>query len=315
VGYFPSILHAQALIGLARQDFQRQLGAETIVVPKLFHSGPSAIEALFAGEIDLSYVGPSPAITGFVRSQGQALRVIAGAASGGAVFVRREGITIGRSPDYVGKRFAAPQIGNTQDISLRIHLAGMGFLSRDRGGSVEVLALPSPDILTLFLRGEIDAAWVPEPWGAILIDKAHASLVIDERDLWPGRKFPAALLVASKRVLDENPQNVRQFLKAHLSVTHWIQQNPESAKQLLNQQLAAITRKPLPEKTLNEAFGRFEVTFEAMPLLLETFFQRARQLNYIKRGEIKGLCDLHLLNELLEQKNVKELIASSGGQD
>jgi len=268
----------------------------------VFNSGPSAIEALLADAIDLTYVGPSPAINGFVRSQGKALRVISGAASGGAVFVKRAGVSLGRKEDYAGKRFAAPQIGNSQDISLRSYLNDLGYLPKEKGGNVEVLPLANPDILMLFLRKEIDGAWVPEPWGAILVQRGNGSVLIDERDLWPDRKFATAVLVASKRILDERPDWVRRFLKLHVKLTRWVQENPEEAKQLINREITRLTRKPMPEKILEEAFSRFEVTSDPIPSSLVTFFQRARRLNYIRRGDIEGLCDLRYLDEITLNK-------------
>jgi sulfonate transport system substrate-binding protein len=302
LGYFPNVTHAQALVGLAKGEFQKEFSLPVDFVPRVFNSGPSAIEALLADAIDLTYVGPSPAINGFVRSQGKALRVISGAASGGAVFVKRAGVSLGRKEDYAGKRFAAPQIGNSQDISLRSYLNDLGYLPKEKGGNVEVLPLANPDILMLFLRKEIDGAWVPEPWGAILVQRGNGSVLIDERDLWPDRKFATAVLVASKRILDERPDWVRRFLKLHVKLTRWVQENPEEAKQLINREITRLTRKPMPEKILEEAFSRFEVTSDPIPSSLVTFFQRARRLNYIRRGDIEGLCDLRYLDEITLNK-------------
>lgn len=297
LGYFPNLTHAQALVGIARGEFKREFGSVVELTPKLFNSGPSAIEALLADEVDLAYVGPSPAINGFIRSDGQALNVIAGAASGGAVFVRRADVVLERKEDYAGKRFAAPQIGNSQDISLRTYLNELGYVTKEKGGNVEVLPLANPDILTLFLRKEIDGAWVPEPWGAILVNKGCGAILVDERDLWPDGKFATTLLVASKKILRERPEWVRRFLKVHLELTLWIQRNPEEAKQWINSQITQLTRKPIPQQILNEAFSRFEVTFDPMPGSLETYFQRARRLKYIKQGSIDGLYDARYLNE------------------
>jgi NitT/TauT family transport system substrate-binding protein len=299
LGYFANLTHAQALIGLANGEFQRQLGSEVKLAPKLFGSGPAAIEALLAGEVDLTYVGPAPAINGFVRSEGKALRVIAGAVQGGAVLVRRSDVVLKHTEAFAGKRFASPQIGNTQDISLRTYLAEMGQLTKEKGGSVEVLPLANSDILTLFLRKELDGAWVPEPWGAILVHRAQGVIVFEERDLWPDRKFATTLLVASQRFLETRPEWVRRFLIAHVVLTRWIQEHPHDIGAILNQEIARYTRKRLEDPILADALTRLEVTVDPLEGSLKTFFQRARTPGYLKKGSLEGMLDLRLLQEAL----------------
>ena len=297
LGYFANLTHVQALVGLANGEFTKQLGAEVKLTTKLFGSGPAAIEALLADEIDLTYVGPSPAINGFIRSDGEALRVIAGAVQGGAVFVRRSDVVLNDKEDFPGKRFASPQIGNTQDISLRTYLAQMGHLTKERGGSVEVLPLANADILTLFLRKELDAAWVPEPWGAILVHRAQGVILVDERDLWPDGKFATTLLVASQDFLETRPEWVQRMVNAHVELTRWIQEHPLDLGALLNQEIARYTRKRLDETILAEALSRLEVTVDPLESSLETFFERARALGYLKKGSLKGMLDLRYLEQ------------------
>lgn len=304
VGYFPNITHCQALVGLAKGEFQKSLGCLPFV-PKVFNAGPAAIEALLAGEIDLTYVGPAPAINAYVRSQGSALRVIAGSASGGAVFVRRADVSLNRKEDFAGKRFAAPQIGNTQDLSLRAYLSELGYLPKERGGRVEILHVANADILALFLRKELDGAWVAEPWGTLLVRRGGGVIHLDERDLWPGRKFATTLLVASTKALAERPELVRQFLKTHVALTRWILQNREETLKLVNQEIAKATRKPLPEPILREAFGRLEATFDPLPDSLQVFFERARTAGYFRKGSIEGMVDLRLLQEVQPAKVVE----------
>lgn len=297
LGYFANLTHAQALVGLANGEFQKQLGSDVRLTPKLFGSGPAAIEALLAGEVDLAYVGPAPAINGFIRSEGKALRVIAGAVQGGAVFVRRSDVALYQKEDFAGKRFASPQIGNTQDISLRTYLAQMGHLTKEKGGSVEVLPLANSDILTLFLRKELDGAWVPEPWGAILVHRAQGVILVDERDLWPEGKFATTLLVASQRFLETRPEWIQRAVNAHVELTRWIQENPHDVGAILNQEIARYTRKPLEESILADALSRLEVTVDPLPGSLETFFQRARTLGYLKKGSLEGMLDLRFVEQ------------------
>lgn len=297
LGYFANVTHAQALVGLANGEFKKQLGSEVQLAPKLFGTGPAAIEALLADEIDITYVGPSPAINGFVRSEGKALRVIAGAVQGGAVFVRRSDVTLNNKEDFSGKRFASPQIGNTQDISLRTYLAQMGHTTKERGGTVEVLPLANADILSLFLRKELAGAWVPEPWGAILVHRAQAVILLDECALWPDGKFATTLLVASQKILETRPEWVQGIVNAHVQLTHWIQEHREEAGTLLNREIARYTRKPLDEAVLADAMSRFVVSVDPVESSLEMFFNRARTLGYLKKGNLKGLLDLRYLEQ------------------
>src|SRR5713226_2002110 len=161
LGYFPNITHAVALVGVERGTFQQVFGPNVTVDTKTFNAGPSLIEALFANDIDIGYVGPNPAINGYVKSKGAALRIIAGAASGGAEFVVRSGANIKSDKDLAGKKFATPQLGGTQDIALRYYLQQHGLQTADKGGSVQIVPTDNSTILTLFKQGRIDGAWVP----------------------------------------------------------------------------------------------------------------------------------------------------------
>src|ERR1700724_3688197 len=195
VGYFPNITHAQALVGRASGQFEKALGAGVQIEWKAFNAGPSAIEALFANAIDLTYVGPNPTVTGYVRSQGEAVRVIAGAASGGASLVGGQAWGIKSPSDFHGKKVATPQQGNTQDVALRAWLRANGLKPREKGGDVQVLPITNADRFTLFLKGQVDAAWAPEPWAARLVHEAGGRIFLDERDLWPNHEFVSANLI------------------------------------------------------------------------------------------------------------------------
>jgi len=297
LGYFANVTHMQALVGLAKGEFRRHLGADVTLTPKLFSAGPAAIEALLAGEIDLAYTGPSPTINGFIRSEGKALRVIAGATQGGAVFVRRSDVVLKTQGDFAGKRFASPQIGNTQDISLRTYLGQMGLATKERGGSVEVLPLANADILALFLRKELDGAWVPEPWGSILVHRANGVVLVDERDLWPNGKFATTLLVASRSFLESRPEWVQRVVEAHLELSQWIQEHRGEAREIVNQEIARYTRRRIDEAILTEALSRLEVTVDPLESSLETFFERAKALGYLRGGSLKGMLDLRYLEQ------------------
>jgi len=237
IGYFPNITHSQAMIGIADGTFQRALGDNVKLDAKVFNAGPSAIEAMFAGQLDLTYIGPNPAINGYVKSKGEALRIIAGATSGGAVLVVRNDAGITSAADFRGKKIASPQLGNTQDVALRAWLMRQGFKLKEQGGDTQVIPTENPNILTLFLKKEIDAAWVPEPWGARLVREANGIVFLDERDLWDKRQFVTAHIIVSTKFLKDHPDLVRCWLAAHVELTQRINADPVSAKQKLNTEI------------------------------------------------------------------------------
>src|ERR1700752_2832014 len=222
VGAFPNITHAQAMVGKANAAFEKAMGPNVKIEWKSFNAGPSAIEALFAGAIDMTYIGPNPTISGYVRSNGEALRVVAGAASGGAALVVRNDSGISKPSDFHGKKVASPQLGNTQDVALRAWLKANGLKTTDKGGDVQIVPLANPDQLTLFLKKDLDAAWAPEPWATRLIREGNGRLFLDERTLWPGGQFICANLIVSPKFLRDHPDVVKNWLRAHVELTEWI---------------------------------------------------------------------------------------------
>jgi NitT/TauT family transport system substrate-binding protein len=300
VGYFPNLTHSQALIGLARGDFAEALGAQARIEPKAFNAGPSVIEALFAGEIDLAYIGPNPAINGFVRSQGEALRVIAGATSGGAAFVVRPETGIRSPEDLNGKRLATPQLGNTQDVALRSYLAQHQLQPTERGGTVQIIPTANPEILDLFRRGEIDGAWVPEPWATRLLLEGGGELFIDERTLWPEGDFTTALLIVRTAFLEAHPDLVRAWLQAHVSLTVWEQSNPDEAKLLANAEIGRITSQALPQAVLDGAWSRQRVTYDPLTETIVASAQAAYAAGYLDEApDLSAMVELGPLRAVL----------------
>lgn len=295
LGYMANLTHAQAVLGVADGSFAKAVGGR--VVTRLFPSGPSAIQALFAGEIDLLYVGPSPALNGYLRSEGEAVRVIAGAASGGAVFVVREGVD---PKDLRGRRLATPGLANTQDVALRHLLEQNQWQTRERGGDVTLSPIKPAEILNLFSRGQLDGAWVAEPWGSRLIQEAGARLVYDERDLWPNRTFATTLLVAHPAFLREHRELAVRFLEAHVAMTTWIQTHPDEAARRLNEALAGLQGKPLPDRLLAEALTRVDFRTDPMSDSVEEQALRAYRLGLLgaQKPDLSGLYDLTLLQEV-----------------
>src|SRR5215203_1851152 len=306
LGYFPNINHAQAVIGVGRDDFQKVLGPDVKLETVVFNAGPSAIEALLAKRIDATYVGSNPAINGYVVSDGEGLRIIAGSASAGAVFVVRDDSGIQSPKDIGGKKLASPQLGNTQDIALRKYIRDNGFKTTENGGNVTVLPIANPDILTLFLKKEIDGAWVPEPWGARLIKEGNGRIFLDERDLWPDGKFVTANIAVSTDYLKNNPEIIKQLLVGHLEETDWINNNREKATQNLNIALKKITGKTIPEDELIDAFSRLDFTYDPISESLLRQADNAYDLGYFANAtstkpDLSGIYDLTILNSILEE--------------
>lgn len=313
LGYFPNITHAQALVGVPGGDFARAVEPLRLTA-LVFNAGPQAMEALFAGELDLAYVGSGPAVNAYVRSKGRALHVVAGAASGGAALVVRADSGIESAADLGGKIIASPQIGNTQDIALRAFLRDHGLEATDRGGSVRVAPLSNPDILNLLRRGELHGAWVPEPWVTRLLHEAGGRVLVDERDLWPGGRFATAVVVASRSFLGERPDLVRRFLAAHVEATRWIQEHPEEARARVNEALGRLLGKPLPPDILNDAFSRLEVTYDPVEDSLLRAAERAFELGFLGRDrpDLAGLVDSGLLDDLLAERGLEPIGVSNG---
>ncbi|MBI5648903.1 MAG: ABC transporter substrate-binding protein [Chloroflexi bacterium] len=306
VGYFPNITHAQALIGFADGTFARALGDDAKLDAKIFNAGPAAIEAMFAGQLDLAYIGPNPAINGYVKSKGAALRIIAGATSGGAVLVVRADAGIASAQDLRGKKIATPQIGNTQDVAARAWLIKQGFKLKEQGGDTQVVPTANPDILTLFRKKEIDAAWVPEPWGARLVHEANGKIFLDERELWTDGKFVTAHIIVSAKFLREHPARVEKFLSAHVELTQRINADPASAKQKLNAEIERLTGKPLPTQVLDDAWARQAITYDPIRASLIGSADAAFQLGFLGDAppNLDGIYDLTLLNRVLQAKNL-----------
>ncbi len=210
LGYFPNLTHAVALVGVERGTFQNALGTRVTLEPKIFNAGPAEIEALFANEIDIGYVGPNPAINGYVKSH------------------------------LSGKKIATPQLGGTQDVALRYYLQQHGLKTTDKGGTVQVLPTDNANILTLFKTGAIDGAWVPEPWATRLVVEGHGQVFLDERSLWSGGKFVTTEVISSKKFLDQHPDLVSKFLQAHVDTVEYILSHPGDTQSIVNSEIKRI---------------------------------------------------------------------------
>src|ERR1044072_897526 len=309
IGYFPNVNHAQAIIGFQTGDFEKQFGDNVDVQTITFNAGPSAIEALLAKRIDATCVGSNPAINGYIASGGKDLRIISGAASGGAVFVIRNDSGIHSPRDFAGKKFASPQLGNTQDVALRKYLLDHGYKTKEKGGNVEVIPIKNPDILTLMLKKEIDGAWVPEPWGARLVKEANGRIFLEERSLWPDGRFVTANIAASTDYLKNNPDVIEKLLAAHVNETIWMNNHKDDAIKAFNTELKKLTGKTIAEHELRQAWSRMDFTYDPLKISLFRSANNAYDLGFLAKGkprpDLLGIFDLTRLDQVLKQKGLQ----------
>jgi NitT/TauT family transport system substrate-binding protein len=261
VGHFPNITHAQGLVAhnLSRQGkgwFEARLGPDVEIQWFVYNAGPSAMEAIFAKSIELTYVGPGPALNAYARSRGEEIRIIAGAANGGAALVVQPEGNFKGPADFKGKRIATPQLGNTQDISCRAWLASGGLKITQLGGDAQILPTQNPDQLSLFQQKKIDAVWTVEPWVSRLEAEAGGKVLVEEPDT------ATTVLVSSVRFLNGNRELARKFWQAHRELTDWILQNPAEAQRMVQAELLAETRTTMPAELVDRAWKRILFTTE-----------------------------------------------------
>ncbi|AIF50686.1 aliphatic sulfonate ABC transporter substrate-binding protein [Pelosinus sp. UFO1] len=307
IAHFPNITHSQALVGRANGQFQKALGEANQIEWKTFNAGPAEIEALFAGEVDIGYIGPGPAINGYTKSKGD-LQIIAGATDAGAILVTRKDLVLKNVGELSGKRIAVPQFGNTQDLSLRHILQENGLTDTTKGGTVEVRQADNPDIKTLLDKGEIDAALVPEPWGARLISEVKANVLLDHKQVWRDGNYTTAVVVARTKFIQDHPDVIEKFLRTHVELTDYINKNPEPAKETVNAQIKEFTGKPLAKEILDDAFKRLTVTNDPEKDSVIDFVKLSVDAGFIKTApDLKNLFNFTILNKVLKEKGLKEI--------
>jgi len=298
LGYFPNITHAPALIGVKNGLFQQALGT-TKLEPKTFNAGPAAIEALFSGAIDATYIGPNPAINAWATSKGTAIKIIAGSTSGGAGLVVKAGINA--PADLKGKKIATPQLGNTQDVALRAWLKSNGLnADQQGGGDVSVLPQDNATALQAFAQGAIDGAWVPEPNLSRMILESKGKLLVNEKDLWPNGQFVTTHLIVKQDFLKKYPETVKKLLQGHLAAEKLIATDNAGAQKAANEQIGALSGKPLKDEILASAFKNLTFTNDPIASSLYTSAQHAQDVGLLKPVDLKGIYDLGPLNELLK---------------
>ena len=304
VAFFPSISHVVPIVGIENDIFQENLTQQKIIEPKIFDSGPQVIESLFSNSIDLAYVGPGPVINGFLKSDGRDLKILAGAANGGASFIIQKNSGLDSIANFHGKRIASPQISNTQDVSLRHYLSTNGLNPVEKGGTVFVLNISNPDIYTLFAKGEIDGAWIPEPWATILVEELDGIRLFNENQFWPEKQFSSVLLIGRTDFIDNNPEIVRKWIESNDKTVQWINSNPGKTKMIYNQFMQDYMGKTFSKKIIDESFSNLEITSIPIENSVITFAERADLLGYLGRSgySLDGL----FYNEMKTQDSMDE---------
>ncbi|MFI9639445.1 ABC transporter substrate-binding protein [Micromonospora sp. NPDC051925] len=305
LGYFPNITHAPAVVGVEKKIFEDKLGDGVKLDPKTFNAGPAAIEAIFSGALDATYIGPNPTVNAHSKSKGEAVRVISGAASGGVALVVKPEIT--SVEQLKGKKIATPQLGNTQDVALRFWLKEKGIATtKEGGGDVKIVPQENAQTVETFNSGAIDGAWVPEPFVSRLVN-AGGKVLVDERDLWPDRKFVITNLIVSTKFLKEHPDVVKKLVEAQVAANDFVNTKPDEAQQAISDHLGRITGKPLDLKLIKQAWPTLEFTNDPIASSLKTGLDHAVAVELTQPVDLKGLYDLTYLNEVLKAQGKPEV--------
>lgn len=291
VGHFPNITHVQALVAhhLSREGigwFEQRLGPDVQIQWFVYNAGPSAMEGIFADSIDMTYVGPSPAINAYAKSRGEDIRIVSGAANGGAALVVQPGSNLKTGADFRGKKIATPQLGNTQDVACRAWLSNAGLHITQLGGDAQVLPTQNPDQLSLFQQKAIDAVWTVEPWVSRLELEAGGQVLVEEAD------SVTTVLVSSVKFQQRNRDLLKKFVQAHKELTEWIKANPAEAQKIVGAELSELMTKKIPEDLIAHSWKRIILTNEVSRASLEAFVGNAQ-----KAGFLRGAPDLNRLVE------------------
>ena len=281
VGYFPNVTHAQGIIGShsTREGqgwFEQRLGPGVTIQWFAYNAGPSAMEAMFAGSIDLTYVGPNPALNAYIRSRGDEVRVLSGAAEGGAALVVQADGRITKPADFKGRTIASPQFGNTQDVAARAWLKRQGYRVSITGGDVPVVPTANPDQLALFQQGRLDAVWTVEPWVSRLELEAGGKVFLEQNDA------VTTILVASVAALQRQPDLVAGFVAAHRELTAWLNAHPDQAQARVRAGLTAEMRREMPAAIIANAWRRLRFTDQVSQRRFDALVGEAQSVGFLR---------------------------------
>ncbi|MFD7427855.1 aliphatic sulfonate ABC transporter substrate-binding protein [Streptomyces sp. NPDC059818] len=310
IGYFPNLTHATALVGIQEGIIAKELGA-TEVKPSTFNAGPSEIEALNAGSIDIGFIGPSPSINGFTKSRGKSLRIIGGSASGGVKLVVNPE-KIKTLDDLKGKKIATPQLGNTQDVAFLNWVSEKGWKVDAQSGKGDVSVVRTDNKVTpdAYKSGSIDGAWAPEPTASKLVAQG-AKVLLDESTLWPDNKFVITNIIVSQKFLDQHPDVVEAVLRGSVNTNKWINANPDEAKASANAALKTLSGKELPADVIDPAWKSIQFTDDPLAATLDAEAQHAVKAGLLDEPDLAGIYDLKPLNKILKAAGKPE-VADAG---
>ncbi|MFD8708103.1 aliphatic sulfonate ABC transporter substrate-binding protein [Kitasatospora sp. NPDC059648] len=301
IGYFANLTHGTALVGLQEGIFQKELGA-TQIKTQVFNAGPAEIEALNAGSIDIGWIGPSPAINGYTKSDGKSLKIIGGSASGGVKLVVNPE-KIPSLDDLRGKKIATPQLGNTQDVALLNYLAGKGYKVDAASGAGDVSVVRTDNKVTpdAYRQGSIDGAWVPEPTASKLVTLG-AKVLLNEKDVWPDKKFVITNIIVSQKFLKEHPDVVEAVLRGSVNTNAFIKADPAKAKADANEAIKKEAGNALEPAVLDPAWGDIDFLDDPLAGTLQAEADHAVTAGLLKKPNLNGIYDLTLLNKVLAAK-------------
>jgi NitT/TauT family transport system substrate-binding protein len=301
LGYFPNVTHASAIVGVEGGILQEKLGNNVKLETTTFNAGPQAVEALNSGALDATYIGPNPAINAFAQSGGEAIRIISGATSGGAFLVVKPSIKSAK--DLKGKQVASPQLGNTQDVALRTWLKKKGLKTDTAGGGdLSILPQENAQTLDLFKQGEIDGAWVPEPWATRLVNEGGGKVLVDESTLWPKGQYVTTQLIVRTDFLEDHPDSVKRLLEGQVAANDLIKNDPAKAQDLVGQGINNATGKPLAADVIAASFKNLMFTNDPIATSLRKSAKDAEAAGLLKTVDLKGIYDLKLLNQVLKRQ-------------
>ncbi|MDH6515713.1 NitT/TauT family transport system substrate-binding protein [Streptomyces sp. SAI-135] len=312
IGYFGNLTHGTALVGVDKGFFQKELGA-TKASYATFNAGPSEIEALNSKSIDIGWIGPSPAINGYVKSGGKSLKIIGGSASGGVKLVVNPD-KIKSLKDVKGKKIATPQLGNTQDVAFLNWISEQGWKVDAQSGKGDVTVVRTDNKITpdAYKSGSIDGAWVPEPTASKLVAEG-AKVLLDESSLWPDKKFVITNIIVRQDFLKEHPKAVEAVLRASVEANKWINANPDEAKAAANKQLEADSGKALKPAVLDPAWKSIQFTNDPLAATLDTEAEHAVKAGLLEKPDLNGIYDLTILNKVLKAEGESTVDAAGLG--
>jgi NitT/TauT family transport system substrate-binding protein len=298
IGFFPNLTHAPALVAVNKGMFTAALGNNVTLETHTFNSGPEAVTAILSDSIDASFMGPNPTTNAYLQSHGSAIRVIAGSTSGGALLVVKSSIQ--SITALKGTRIADPQLGSTQDIALRWFLKSHGLTSElAGGGDVAVIPQDNSQTLSAFRQGQIDGAWVPEPWASRLIVEGGARVLVDERDLWPEGKFATTNLVVRTNFLRAHQKQVQALIEGLYQVIAYLNSSPDEARQAATDAVTRITGKKLANGVVSSAWAHMAFGLDPLAGSLKASADHAHSLGLLPEADLKGLYDLTIVNNVL----------------